>query len=366
MALAGGAWGYARWGGSLWGFKQSGVSIGANLINAAVIAFLAQTTPAEMKISFSCTIGGVDKTAYIASFRVEAGINRKTAYCELIYAGESVSGMVLNSTEIILSISYSVSGTTYTGTLFKGKPANIIPQTGLSSQSVQIICFDAFSDLDKVPSSTSWTGNTDDLAALEASLGGVTMLDFDFTGIALSSATINQSSRRTLIKDLAEAIQEIAMVSQPDGALTVRKVSGQQASGWTFPLTNQLSQGVTEATSDRYNSVTVTGSTGNSSSYTDASDVATCGLLDTTITSPWALTTAQALLKATAKVNYSILPAFTFQTIINPWLRAGTVCTAYVKKYSANKSILIERITSTGTWENNSGFWATVEGKIIA
>jgi hypothetical protein len=361
MALNSGTWGYARWDGSLWGFKQSGVSVGAAITNQAMINFLAQTIPELMKITVTCTLGGVDITANIVSFKIESGVDRRTSTCDLVYAGSSIPNLVLNTSEIVLTLTYRG----YSGNIFKGVASKVLPQIGLANQTIQVTCFDNSLGLDTLPLSASWTGTSSSLVAYEAGAANILMLDFDFEDITLTSQTINSQTKRILIKDLAGAIEEVVVVNQPDGSLTIRNVDTQIPSGWVYPLTNQLSQGVSESSTERYNKYTVTGSTGLTNSYTNTADAGIYGLLEGFYDSPWPLTAAQCLLKATSMVEWAIKPQITFQTIINPWLRAGTVCSVYIKDYSALKSVLIENISSSGAWDGSQGFWSSITGRIL-
>lgn len=364
MALIGGTWGYARWGGSLWGFKQSGISVRGNALNAEVVDFLSQVEPSQITLSFSCYLGGVEYYDKVVSFRTEAGTNKRTAYCELVFAGTN-PGFVSNQTSVVLTITYTIKGISYTGTLFRGKIGKIVPQIGLSSQTLQLICYDNFADLDLAPSVTTWTGETADLFAQEAMIAGVTMLDFDFTSVALTDYTINANTKRILLQNIAGATEEIAFVVQPDGVLTARNVAIQTASGWTFPLSNQISQGLNEDSDTHNNKCTITGSTGETNTYSSAADIAIYGELATTLTSSLPLTAAQCLSKATSFVSHSIKPSFSWQSLINPWLRCGAFVSVYINDYSAYKNVLVEEINTSGSWQGKQGFWAALKGTVM-
>ncbi|HNW36394.1 MAG TPA: hypothetical protein PKM25_15755, partial [Candidatus Ozemobacteraceae bacterium] len=54
------AWGKARWGGSLWGYRQTGITIVATVLGSAAADMLTQRTPTAQEIAGRVLISGAE------------------------------------------------------------------------------------------------------------------------------------------------------------------------------------------------------------------------------------------------------------------------------------------------------------------
>ncbi|MBF0546230.1 MAG: hypothetical protein HQM08_17435 [Candidatus Riflebacteria bacterium] len=365
MSFEGGTWTTARWGGSLWGYKQAGVSISATIQNAALSALLAQANPSQIEVILTVLFGSVDLTRYIETVTVETGNGRSYALATIVFIGGNIPGFI-NSNLITVKVGYRTSeNKLYTGTVFRGTAAFLIPRKGRESQSVTITAYGGNPALDLAPANSSWSGSSFELAVSELGNAGVTKMDLDFTPMTLSG-TLNFSKKLPLIMALAEALEEAITCFQFNGTFTARKCLGQTISGWKFPLSCQFSQGSEENSLERYNQVTVTGSTGNSNSpYNDTDDQVDNGVLPYIYSSSFPLSTAQCLAKAISIVNFSILPVINFESILNPWIKVGTVVEVQDQDTELYKEVLITDLTSRMSWVSNSGFWTNYRGKVL-
>lgn len=354
MSRPGGQWGNAVWGGSLWGFVQFGAVATGTLTTQALIDAINQDPPVALEISITVTIDGVDMSALVESV---GGAHEGIARAQIVMIGSGLG--VVKFDDVVISETITVIGVgSATGSIFRGSVQTVTENEGAQSQSTTLTCYgDLYTELNEMPTNTTWTGAAVDLALSETD--GISS-DIVIPALTLTDQTINYSTKLTLLKALAGTSGTPLVYVDRNGILVMRTLEdgNLRSVEWEIPLSAQTWQGPASDALEHFNRITVQGYDGSTETANDLTDQASHGII-TGDSIALALTSDSTTMiqKGTAEIARSMRDSFIFEMVLHPFLNVGDVLTAVDKTGGTTTGeVMVEAITSW-SYSKRAGGW---------
>ena len=362
MSFTNGTWGFGRWGSAVWGWAQAGAILRGTIVSENLMNVITQARSASMQFSFQVLLDGVDVSSLVENISTKNFGLGASNTAQIVFAGKSVPGLVIRSSEIEITVMVISGGTSYQGTIFRGKPVSQTAYPGAKSQSVTVTCSDNSNVLDdNAPVNTTWTGNAIDLISQELNELGFSVIDSTFQDYSLSSFNCQQyKTVRELIVAVSNGRYKTYAFLDLDGIFKLYDAGNIGKLVWSIPLTGQTAQQQIDNARNRFNRVIASNGAGLSYTYDNADFQAVQGVLSKEVTAPLCSTISDLANFAGAYAAESQSAEWEIETPLNPFVKIGEEL-GFMGSDGVGRSIRVEEVARYLSWPG--GCWQKVRGR---
>jgi len=356
------AWGRARWGGSLWGYRQTGIPLIATVLGSAAADMLTQRIPTAQEVAGRVLISGAE-IAEAVSLTLRRGRDGRYAQLSpLLIAGNARPPI---GAPISVSLKYILSdGSAFERGIFSGLVSSARGYEGGTSVSTEVRAAEAEKEaLDAVPANSSWNGTASALIAAELEAAGITN-----ASVQIDDFTINGSfSFNTVGQLIGRVLEESGggdFFTRPDGIFAVLgKQYGFELS-WEIPLAGLTKSSPEESSASRFNRITVQGTDGSTATYDDLEDQVEFRVLKHSgYTSAFTADSGALLTIGERICAASQLQRMVYTMPANPFFAPGDIIRIRKSDDSAFDRVKLTGKTTSFAWPG--GAWEEIWGVIL-
>lgn len=355
------SWGNARWGGSLWGYRQTGIPVTAAVLGSNASDMLTQRTPSAQEIAGNVLISGAEVVDAL-SLTLRRGRDGRYAQLSLIIAGTSRPPI---GAPVSVTLKYLLSdGSIFQRGIFIGLVSVSKSYEGGRSSSIEIRADEtAKAGLAARPANTTWTGTASLLIAAELEAAGIT----DHS-VQIDDFSINGSFHFNTVGQLIGRVLDESgggdFFTRPDGIFAVLGKQYGFEFSWEIPRAGLTKASPEDDIGNRYNQVTVQGTSGTTETYDDEADQGDYGVLaHSGYTSPFTADSTALLTIGERICAASQLQRMVYAMPANPFLAPGDIIWIRNSDDTAYDHVKITGKTTSFAWPG--GAWDEVWGVIL-
>jgi len=383
MSINACGWDYGRWGETLrWGIRQIGVLGTATRITTEITDMLYQSTPTLAMVDVSITIGGVDVSAYVESYRVTLrGTGRWSDAQAVLLAGHGAT--LTTGSAFVVTITYTTAlGATQSFTRFRGTVASAGTTGEASGTREAVVAMDiaavlAGRDRDYTAfgsGSYSTSGLYSELASNGIGFSG-SVYSVQSTGIEVTA----YKSTLDFILGMANILGPCLCYFDSNNVLRALSQAASGAASVTITAAAQADHKSSDGGDSRINQILVVMEKPDSTtavtwgeftgSYVtggfrvqNLADQAKWGVQASEIRPAFTpQTTYKGFLLGALTSGNTLLPTYTWKAVLNAMLYPTVVATLTLPSGSA-KTVAIEEVTDSGSPGNH---WSSVSARAV-